>query len=198
MPIVAKQAPIPPWADELDGSRKVVFVTQGTLSNHDFKQLVGPTLSALENDPDLLVVVGAGGRSIDELPKPLPANARAASYLPFEWLLPKVDVFVTNGGYNTVNQALKFGIPLVTAGLTEDKADVNARVEWSGAGIDLKTNTPAAEALARAVRCVLDQPCYRSAAARLSTKFAKLDTQQEVIRIIDELKCDTVSHFRRV
>src|SRR6202008_1388124 len=76
MPIVAKQAPIPAWADELDGSRKVVFVTQGTLSNHDFTQLVGPTLSALENDPDLLVVVGAGGRLIDELPTPLPANAR--------------------------------------------------------------------------------------------------------------------------
>jgi UDP:flavonoid glycosyltransferase YjiC (YdhE family) len=92
MPIVAKQAPIPVWADELDGSRKVVFVTQGTLSNHDFTQLVGPTLSALENNPDLLVVVGAGGRSIDELPKPLPANARAASYFPLEWLLPKVDV----------------------------------------------------------------------------------------------------------
>ena len=52
--------------------------------------------------------------------------------------------------YNTVNQALKHGIPLVTAGLTEDKADVNARVEWSGAGIDLKTNTPTAEAVAKA------------------------------------------------
>ena len=195
MPIVAKQAPIPAWADELDGSRKVVFVTQGTLSNHDFTQLVGPTLSALENNPDLLVVVGAGGRSIDELPKPLPANARAASYFPLEWLLPKVDVFVTNGGYNTVNQALKHGIPLVTAGLTEDKADVNARVEWSGAGIDLKTNTPTAEALAKAVRSVLNEPRYRSSAAQLATEFAKLDTRQEVIRIFDELACDAVLAF---
>jgi len=194
MPIVAKQAPIPAWADELDGSRKVVFVTQGTLSNHDFNQLVGPTLSALESNPDLLVVVGAGGRSIDELPGPLPANARAASYFPLEWLLPKVDVFVTNGGYNTVNQALKYGIPLVTAGLTEDKADVNARVEWSGAGIDLKTNTPTAEVLAKAVQCVLNEPRYRSSAAQLSIEFAKLDTRLEVIRISDELTCETVSH----
>ena len=192
MPIVANQAPIPDWADELDSSRKVVFVTQGTLSNHDFTQLVGPALSALENDPDLLVVIGAGGRSIDELPKPLPANARAASYLPFEWLLPKVDVFVTNGGYNTVNQALAHGIPLVTAGLTEDKADVNARVEWSGAGIDLRTNTPTAEALAKAVRCVLNQSRYRSSAAQLATEFAKFDTRQEVIRILDELTCEAV------
>jgi MGT family glycosyltransferase len=195
MPIVAKQAPIPAWADELDDSRKVVFVTQGTLSNHDFTQLVGPTLSALENDADLLVVVGAGGRSIDELPKPLPANASAASYFPFEWLLPKVDVFVTNGGYNTVNQALKYGIPLVTAGLTEDKADVNARVEWSGAGIDLKTNTPTAEVLAQAVRSVLNEPRYRSSAAQLAIEFAKLNTRQEVIRIVDELACDAISHI---
>jgi MGT family glycosyltransferase len=195
MPIVAKQAPIPVWADELNGSRKVVFVTQGTLSNHDFTQLVGPTLRALENHPDLLVVVGAGGRSIEELPRPLPANARAASYLPLEWLLPKVDVFVTNGGYNTVNQALQHGIPLVTAGLTEDKADVNARVEWSGAGIDLKTNTPTAEALAQAVRSVLNEPRYRSSAAQLATEFAKFDPRQEVIRIFDELACDAVSHI---
>lgn len=195
MPIVAKQAPIPAWANELDGSRKLVFVTQGTLSNHDFTQLIGPTLSALENNPDLLVIVGAGGRSIDELPKPLPANARAASYFPLEWLLPKVDVFVTNGGYNTVNQALEHGIPLVTAGLTEDKADVNARVEWSGAGIDLKTNTPTAEALAQAVRSVLNEPLYRSSAAQLAIEFAKLDTRREVIRIFDELACDAVSHI---
>jgi UDP:flavonoid glycosyltransferase YjiC (YdhE family) len=190
MPLVPKQAPIPAWAGDLDGSRKVIFVTQGTLSNHDFTQLVGPTLSALESNPDLLVVVGAGGRSIGDLPKPLPANARAASYLPFEWLLPKVDVFITNGGYNTVNQALTYGIPLVTAGLTEDKADVNARVEWSGAGIDLKTNTPTPEALAKAVRSVLNEPRYRSSAAQLATEFAKFDTRQVVTRIIDDLVCN--------
>jgi UDP:flavonoid glycosyltransferase YjiC (YdhE family) len=27
-----------------------------------------------------------------------------AHYLPFEWILPKTDVFVTNGGYGCVNQ----------------------------------------------------------------------------------------------
>jgi UDP-glucoronosyl and UDP-glucosyl transferase len=70
--------------------------------------------------------------------------------------LPKVDVLVNNGGYGSVNQALSFGIPLVTAGLTEDKADVNLRVAWSGVGINLATNAPSCEALRRAVRTVLD------------------------------------------
>ena len=44
----------------------------------------------------------------------VPSNARIASYLPFEWLLPRVDVLVTNGGYGSVNQAMSFGILLVT------------------------------------------------------------------------------------
>ena len=158
LPIIPNQAPIPPWAHELDGSRKVVFVTQGTLANHDFGQLVTPTLAALANEPDVLVVVTAGGRSVDDIPGPIPSNVRVASYLPFEWILPKADVFVTNGGYGSVNQALSFGVPLVTAGLTEDKADVNAHVAWFGVGIDLKTNDPTQEALQAAVRNVLDKP----------------------------------------
>jgi UDP:flavonoid glycosyltransferase YjiC (YdhE family) len=104
------------WAHELDGSRKVVLVTQGTVANHDFGLLIAPMLAALANEPDLLVVVTAGGRPIDAIPG-IPSNARLASYLPFEWVLPKVDVFVTNGGYGSVNQAMSLGIPLVTAGL---------------------------------------------------------------------------------
>ena len=52
LPIVPNQAPLPPWADEIDGSRDVVLVTQGTFSNHDFTELVAPTLAALAEEPD--------------------------------------------------------------------------------------------------------------------------------------------------
>jgi UDP:flavonoid glycosyltransferase YjiC (YdhE family) len=82
--------------------------------------------------------------------------------MPFEWMLPKVDVFVTNGGYGSVNQAVSFGIPVVTAGLTADKADVNTHVAWSGVGIDLATNEPTPQALRDAIRTVLDKPNFRS------------------------------------
>lgn len=42
------------------------------------------------------MVVTAGGRAIEAIPGPFPANARLASYLSFEWILPRADVFVTN------------------------------------------------------------------------------------------------------
>jgi UDP:flavonoid glycosyltransferase YjiC (YdhE family) len=183
-PIIPKQAPLPIWARELDGSRNVILVTQGTVANHDFGLLVAPTLAALANEPDLLVVVTTGGRPIEAIPGPIPSNARLASYLPFEWLLPKVNVFVTNGGYGSVNQAMSFGIPLVTAGLTEDKADVNARVAWSGVGIDLATNAPTPQQLREAIRTVLDKPYYRVHASLMAEEFDTIDTRSEILRII--------------
>jgi MGT family glycosyltransferase len=186
LPIIPNQAPLPSWAAELDGRRKVVLVTQGTVANHDFGLLVAPTLSALANEPDLLVVVTAGGRPVEAIPGPIPANARLASYLPFEWILPRVDVFVTNGGYGSVNQAMSFGIPLVTAGLTEDKADVNARVAWSGVGINLATNEPTQKAVRDAIRTVLKIPSYRSHVTAMAEEFARVDARAEVLRIVDE------------
>ena len=186
-PIIPGQAPLPPWAHELDGSRKVVLVTQGTFANHNLGLLIAPTLAALATEPDVLVVATTGGRPVDAIPGDVPSNARVASFLPFEWLLPHVDVLVTNGGYGSVNQAMSFGIPLVTAGMTEDKADVNARVAWSGVGLNLATNEPTQEALRAAVRTALDRPAYRMRAAQMADEFARIDTRSEIRSIIKQV-----------
>ena len=184
LPITPNQAPIPPWAQDLDGSRKVVLVTQGTLTNDDVSELVLPTLEALENEPDVIVVVTTGGRPVETLGGPLPGNVRVAQYLPFEWVLPKIDAFVTNGGYGSVNQALSFGVPVVTAGTIADRGDVGARVAWSGVGVNLATNAPTAEALRPAVRSVLDDPTFRAQAALYAEEARGLDTRSEILRIL--------------
>lgn len=82
---------------------------------------------------DVLVAVATGGRPAASLP-PLPANARAAEFLPYDDLLPKTDVYVTNGGYGGVQYALRHGVPIVAAERHEDKPEVIARVAWSGVG----------------------------------------------------------------
>jgi UDP:flavonoid glycosyltransferase YjiC (YdhE family) len=133
------------------------------------------------------VIATAGGRPVDAIPGPIPGNARLASYLPFEWLLPRVDAVVTNGGYGSVNQALSFGIPLVTAGVTEDKADTNARVAWSGVGLNLRTQKPTPSVLRKAIRAVLGQPSYRLRASALAEEYGRIDTRQEILRIVNQL-----------
>jgi hypothetical protein len=67
------------------------LVTQGTVANHNFDLLAAPTLTALAHEHDVLVVATPGGRPVEAIPGPIPSDARLVSYLPFEWLLPKVD-----------------------------------------------------------------------------------------------------------
>jgi len=105
----------PPWWDDLTDARAVVHVTQGTVANADLDDLVLPTMRALA-DSDLLVVATTGGRDIPR--RALPANARIAEYLPYDALFPRLDAFVTNGGYGGVHFALAHGVPILATGNT--------------------------------------------------------------------------------
>ncbi len=160
----------PTWIDRLDGGRPVVHVTQGTVANTDFSELVGPTLEALA-EADVTVVVSTGGRPLSELP-PLPANALAAEFLPYDVLLPLTDVLVTNGGYGGLHHAMEHGLPIVIAGDSEDKVETSARVGWSGVGIDLRTSTPTVPAVREAVGRVLGDRGYAEASGRIGLAIA--------------------------
>lgn len=160
---------LPAWWADLDG-RTVVHVTQGTVANDDVGQLLRPTIDALA-DEDVLVVAATGGTPVERL-GPLPGNVRAATMVPYAALLPRTDVMVTNGGYGGVHWALAHGVPLVVAGSTEDKAEVGARVRWSGAGVQLRGNRPVPDQVRAAVRTVRDDPAYRAAARRLAEQVA--------------------------
>lgn len=175
----------PDWWIRRDPARRVVLVTQGTLANHDFGELVEPTLLALAERDDLLVVATTGGRAVEALGIAVPANARVASFLPFGAILPQVDLLVTNGGYGSVSIALQAGVPLVSAGLTEDKGEIGARIAWSGAGVTLASNRPTEAEIRRAVDAVLDTPRYAERAAALACAFARHDTAGEVLALID-------------
>ena len=178
-------APRPDWWGELDGSKPVVHVTQGTFANKDFGQLVGPTLEALAGE-DVLVVVATGGRPLETLP-PLPANARAAEFLPYDELLPKTDVYVTNAGYGGVQYALRYGVPIVASGGQEDKPEVGARIAWSGVGRRLKAVSPTPKALRAAVRSVLRDERYRRAARAMAARMAAAGGFADLAAIVDGL-----------
>ena len=180
-------APLPEWWPRLDGSRPVVHVTQGTLANRDYGQLIAPTLDALAGE-DVLVTVATGGRPVSTLP-PLPANAYAAEYLPYDDLLPKTAVYVTNGGYGGVQYALRYGIPIVAAGTQEDKPEVIARVAWSGAGRRIRSEAPSPAAIRRAVRAVLDDRWYRyrAAAQHIAERMSTTRGVHHLADIVDGL-----------
>ena len=172
----------PTWWNDLDGDRPVVLVTQGTLDNGDLNRLMEPTIRGLA-DQDVLVVATTGGRPISDV-SATAENLRVAEFLPYDQLLPKVDVMVTNGGWGGVHYALAHGVPLVVAGTTEDKAEICRRVEISGTGINLRRGTPRARSIATAVRRVLDDKAFRTHAQELQQDLAELSASATIAATI--------------
>ncbi len=165
---------LPDWWSDLDGSQPVVLVTQGTVDNDDFSKLIGPTLSALAGE-NLLVVVTTGGPPASAIPVSLPANARVAPFIPYDQLLPRVDVMITNGGYGGVQFAIANRVPSIVAGEGEDKPEVAARVAWSGAGVNLETGRPTSRMIATAVQRVLGNAALRASVDRLASEATRLN-----------------------
>ena len=192
-PSAGFQPPI--WWSELDGDKPVVHVTQGTIDNADLGRLLEPTIEALAGE-DVIVVATTGGRPLHQIEIPLPANTYVAEFLPHDLLLPKVDVMVTNGGYGAVQRALSAGVPLVVAGDTEDKPEVAARVEWSGAGINLRTGTPSTTQLRHAVRDILDHDRYLHRARALECAYARRHGVAEIAALLDEVITERASQTR--
>ncbi len=175
-------AALPQWWPEL-ADRTVVLVSQGT-QNIDPADLIRPALDALADSPALVVATtGVPGR--DTLPFTAPANTRVAGFAPFTALLPHVDLMVTNGGWGGTLSALAHDIPLVIAGGDLDKPEIAARVAWSGAGVNLRTGTPTAQAVRDAVDRVLADPSFRAASARVGAQLRSLGGASRTAELLE-------------
>ncbi|NNN35574.1 glycosyltransferase family 1 protein [Streptomyces sp. S3(2020)] len=175
---------LPDWWGELKHeTRPVVLVTQGSFANDDLTDLVRPTIDALAGE-DVLVVAATARADGPAALGPVPSNARVGGYLPFEELLPHASVLVTNGGYGGVHMALRHGVPLVVGGAGEDKPEIATRVEWSGAGVDLRSGRPSPEAIRDAVRRVLSEPGPARRAAELRDEFHRYDALAVVAEVV--------------
>ncbi len=80
-------------------------------------------------------------------------------------------------------------MPLIVAGETSDKAEVAARVNHSGVGVDLGTATPSPDAIRAAVDRICREGGYRAAAQRLRSQ---IESATPVDSIANALKrcCD--------
>ncbi len=171
----------PSWWEDLN-DRKVVLVNQGTIAK-DVKDLILPSIQGLKDEDLLVITVPVGEGELDSIP----ANVRAEEFIPFDQLLPHVDVMITNGGYGGTQMALAYGIPLVLAGATDDKMEVAARVEWAGAGINLRKLRPTPKEIRNAVKTVLSNPQYKNIAEKIQRDFQKYDGPVRASELLESL-----------
>jgi UDP:flavonoid glycosyltransferase YjiC (YdhE family) len=165
----------PAWqARRMDKYQKTILVTQGTVEQ-DFTKLLEPTLDALKEREWL--IIATGGSATATLREMYPQeNIVVLPSIPFDQVMPHVDVFITNGGYGGVLQSISYGIPMVTAGIHEGKNEICSRVGYFKVGINLNHERPDASQISQAVDTLLNDPCYYTNIATLKKELATYPT----------------------
>lgn len=184
--------PLPSWWGELQTAKRVVLVTQGTLANEDFNQLMIPAIKALANK-DVLVVATTGNKPLTNLPFQLPDNVKVERFIPYSLLMPHLDAMVTNAGYGGVHYAIQHGVPLIVWGKSEDKSEVSARVDWSGIGISLKSNRVTAEEVGQAVDQLFANPSFKQRVTKLQKEIEALDAYSLSLQCLENMAAEVSS-----
>ncbi len=158
-------------AQKLRGYETVIVVSQGTVDNTDAEKLFVPALEALKGGSHL-VIATTGGKNTDELRRRYPeSNVVIEDFVDFDLLFEHADVFICNGGYGSILLALSKGVPLLSAGVREGKNDINARIDYFGFGINLKTERPTPAQIAKGVTRVLGDKRFAQNVERIRAEF---------------------------
>jgi len=163
---------MPPEVDSFLGSvppdKPVVYVSYGTVAvlSEDLVRHI----SAQFTGEDFYVVWALPKSQQNGLPKQLPRNVFVHHWIPTPRILanPKVRVFVSHCGGNSVSESIALGVPIVGYPQFGDQLPNCARLASSGAGIAAK---PQSWLRKDHVLKVLQDPTYEQRAKALGRLF---------------------------
>ncbi|WP_410812281.1 glycosyltransferase [Micromonospora sp. 067-2] len=159
------------------GGRPRVLVSFGTVFADP--AVVGPLLGALTAlDVDVVATLGLDGKPEDyQLDSD---RVEFSPFVPLAQLLENVTAVVSHGGAGTTLGTLARGIPMVVVPQGADQFFQADRVAASGAGLALMPGQAGPEAIAAALRRLLDEPAFAAEARRISVEVAAMSSPDEV------------------
>ncbi|XP_034855036.1 UDP-glucuronosyltransferase 3A1-like isoform X1 [Mirounga leonina] len=121
----------------------------------------------------------------------LAANVKIVDWLPQNDLLahPRIRLFVTHGGLNSIMEAIQHGVPLVGIPVLGDQPDNLVRVEAKKFGVSIQLKHIKAETLALKMKQVIEDKRYKSAAvaASIIRRSHPLTPAQRLVGWIDHI-----------
>lgn len=164
--------------------KKLIFASQGTVQNKDSSALLRPCCEALKDSNKYLVISADDKETLKGYDIYNHIDIRGE--VPYSSIMSKTDIFITNGGYGGVNLALKYGVPIIVAGRSDDKGEVGARVERSGVGINLRTSRPTAKKIKNAINKILNDDRFNKKALEIRQKIISNDSAKNARCHIDD------------
>lgn len=125
-----------------EGNRIPIYISLGSL-NTDHLEFYKICISAFR-DTCYYIYMSVGKKCDISKLGDIPSNFCVRSFLPQLSILAHVKIFVTHGGFNSVNEALFFGVPMLVLPLVNDQHMVAKKVTdmQLGMSADIKELSP--------------------------------------------------------
>ncbi|CAI2347470.1 unnamed protein product [Caenorhabditis sp. 36 PRJEB53466] len=106
----------------------------------------------------------------DDIKERLPKNVHTFKWLPQKDLLlqNRTKAFITHGGYNSLQEAISAGVPLVTIALFGDQPKNAQIAKKHGFAVNIQKGTISKETIVEALNEILSNDGYKQRAQRLS------------------------------
>jgi MGT family glycosyltransferase len=138
-----------------DKSKKLIYISCGTVFNIDvnhFKTII----DAFKNSDEYQLLIALGQRIELDIFKDIPKNVSIFNFVPQSQIFKDIDIFISHGGLNSVQESILCGVPLIVIPQKYDQFDIAKRLEALEAGIYLDHNKATPEAIREAVKKIDD------------------------------------------
>lgn len=176
----------PAWAQPWTappGDAPLVLVAMSS-TNQDHAKTLGRVVAGLGRLPVRGLVTT--GPELDPSGLTPPPNVTVVRSAPHAEVLAQAAAAITHGGHGSVAKALAAGVPQVCVPISRDQPDVAARLVAAGAGVRLPP-WASANAVARAVAKVLEDPGYRRNAQRQAAAIAAERAEDRAVAELEAL-----------
>jgi MGT family glycosyltransferase len=119
--------------------RPIVYISLGSINTDDapFYRMCAEAFS----DSKYFVIMSIGNKFQPEDLGVLPDNVQAFPFVPQLEVLQRTSVFVTHAGFNSVNEALHYGVPMLAIPRVNDQHMVAKRITSLGLGVSTDRTT---------------------------------------------------------
>jgi len=174
-------APVPPLVEQLAaGPEPLVYLGLGSSGSREVALAASRSLATLP--VNVIAPIAHYLQPGDDVP----ANVHVFGLLPAHRLGRLVDAAVLHGGQGTVQTACATGIPFVGMGMQLEQTWNIAQCVRQGNALALRKRDAGTPRLADAVRRLLEDPAYRTAAERVRAEYVAADGAAASARIIEE------------
>jgi MGT family glycosyltransferase len=181
-------------ASDLDfseiGGRKLIYISFGSI-NTDFVDFYKTCISAFR-DTDYYICMSIGRKcEVSQLGE-IPLNFLVKSFLPQLEILKRADVFITHAGFNSVSEALYFGVPMLALPQVNDQHMVAKRLASMQLGMTESMKEMSPEILRSKAETLINEEEFKENCMQISQEmrnYAKLEeTVWKLEKYVDDWK----------